>query len=402
MSSILILGDVHLGKGTNIGKAGLGTSLNSRIVDQMHLLDWTLDQAIERNAQQIVITGDVFEEPKPHPSLIVLFLSWIKKCEAQGIKVHIVMGNHDMLRSGAFVTSPLDIISECEIEGIFIHKELTTITLGSVSLTFMPFRDRKSFVVDSNTDAVKLLNTALEYELASIPLTYTKILIGHLAIEGSIWVGDEVDDISNELFCPVEMFQGFDYVWMGHVHKPQVMQKFPHIAHIGSMDLSNFGESDHKKYLILFDVEDQTFSEIEVPTRSLRKVTITVPKDTKDTTKFIVDEIQKNYKDLSKAIVKVEVNLASPELGSMDRGVIEKALYKAGVFNVSALSESKKLSLVKKSDTAVIDTTMDVPSAIKMWAGEKYPNKKDEDRKNRFIEVAMSILNKFKNEGKDA
>lgn len=402
MSSILILGDVHLGKGTSIGKAGLGTSLNSRIVDQIQLLDWTLDQAIDHNAQQIIITGDVFEDPKPHPSIIVLFLSWIKKCEAQGIKVHIVMGNHDMLRSGAFVSSPLDIISECEIEGIFIHKELTTITIGSVSLTFMPFRDRKSFVVDSNSDAVKLLNTALDYELASIPLTYTKILIGHLAIEGSIWVGDEVDDLSNELFCPVDMFKGFHYVWMGHVHKPQIMQKSPHIAHIGSMDLSNFGESDHKKFLILFDIEDQVFSEIEIPTRSLRKVSITVPKDTVDTTKFIIDEIQKKYTDLSKSIVKVEVNLASPELGSMDRGKIEKALYKAGVFNISGLSESKKLSLVKKNDTAIIDTTMDVPSAIKMWATEKYPDKKEEERKARFIEVSMSILTKLKNEGKDA
>lgn len=401
MSNVIILGDPHIGKGVSIGRSGIGSALNSRIVDQIQLLEWTLDQAVENNARQIVITGDIFEDPKPHPSLIVLFLSWVKKCQAQGIELHIILGNHDMLRSGVFVTSPLDIISECEIESCHVYKELTTLTVGSVALTFMPFRDRKSFTVDSNADALKLLGYSLEYELAAIPITYTKILVGHLAIEGSIPIGDEIDDLANELFCPVDMFKGYDYVWMGHVHKPQVMSKKPYVAHIGSMDLSNFGETDHKKNLVLFDMEDLSFSEIEIPTRPLRKITITVPKDTKDTTKYIAEEIEKKYTDLNKAIVKVEISLASPELGSMDRTSIEKILYQAGVFNISGLSESKKLSLVKKNDTAVIDTSMDVPSAIKMWAGEKYLDKKLEDRKNRFIEVAMDILTKFKSEGKD-
>lgn len=32
------------------------------------------------------------------------------------------------------------------------------------------------------------------------PPFYTKIAIGHLALEGSMWVGDEVEGISNEIF----------------------------------------------------------------------------------------------------------------------------------------------------------------------------------------------------------
>ena len=74
MSNIIILGDPHLGKGVSLGKVGLGSALNSRIVDQSYLLDWTLDQCLEYNASYIIITGDIFEDPKPHPSLITLFL----------------------------------------------------------------------------------------------------------------------------------------------------------------------------------------------------------------------------------------------------------------------------------------------------------------------------------------
>ena len=38
----VILGDVHLGKIGQLGKAGIGSALNSRIIDQLKLLDWTL------------------------------------------------------------------------------------------------------------------------------------------------------------------------------------------------------------------------------------------------------------------------------------------------------------------------------------------------------------------------
>jgi hypothetical protein len=58
MSQAIILGDVHLGKSMAIGKVGLGSALNSRIADQLNLLDWTLDQAIEHNADHIIITGN--------------------------------------------------------------------------------------------------------------------------------------------------------------------------------------------------------------------------------------------------------------------------------------------------------------------------------------------------------
>src|ERR1035437_1330630 len=248
MNSVILLGDPHCGKAPSQGKIGIGSSTNSRIIDQFNLLDWTLEKAIDSCCDNIIITGDVFEDPKPHHSLVVLFISWLKKCQVYGVNVHIIIGNHDILRSGNVYTSTLDIISEIELDNVFVYKDINTILIGATAFTLIPFRDRKSFGVDSNADALELLKNSIIYELASTPATYTKIVVGHLAIEGSIPVGDEIDDLTNELFCPVNMFTGYDCVWMGHVHKPQVMKKKdPYVAHIGSMDISNFGETDHKK-----------------------------------------------------------------------------------------------------------------------------------------------------------
>jgi DNA repair exonuclease SbcCD nuclease subunit len=403
MTKVILLGDPHIGKGQNVGKIGIGSNLNSRIADQINLLDWTLDKAIAYDAEHIIITGDLFEDPKPHPSLIAIVIAWLKKCQAHYVQVHIILGNHDMLRSGSVFTSSLDIISEMDLEGIYVYKTIDTIMLGSSAFTLVPFRDRKSFSVALNEDALNLIRDSLVYELTSIPISYKKFLIGHLAIEGAIPVGDEIDDITNELYCPVNMFEGYDYVWMGHVHKPQIMQNGsvhkPHIAHIGSMDVSNFGETDQKKRIVIIDCDSlsQDYFIEYLPTRPLKKLTVVVPKDTEDTTAYVLEEIKKANSDYAQSIVRVEISLSSPELKSVNKGQIESYLTKQGAFNVTGISESKKATLIKKDTVAIIDSKMDVPSAIKAYA-DKYV---DVDMRADYIELSMEIYNSYKSESKE-
>lgn len=397
MSNVIILGDVHLGKCTNIGKAVVGANLNSRIADQLHLLEWTLEQAMAHHSEHIIITGDIFEDPKPHPSLLTMFVAWLKQCQAHSVHVHIVIGNHDILRSGYIYTSPLDVISEVELDNVSIYREVDTVFIGRTAFTFVPFRDRKSFSVASNADAVSIVRSSLTYELASIPITYQKVLVGHLAIEGSIWVGDEFDDISNELFCPLDMFNGYDYVWMGHVHKPQVLQKFPHVAHIGSMDISNFGETDQRKFIVIVDSLGKcSWMTEDLPTRPLKKLSIIVPKDTEDPTDYVLKELERAG-SWERSIVRVDVALAAPDLKSINKTVVEQYLSSQGAFNITGISESKKVSLIKKDGNNTMDTKMDVATSIKVYA-EKYIDKK---KQPAFIELAMDILKQHKLESKE-
>ena len=96
MAKIIVLGDVHLGKGMNIGKNISGTNYNSRLLDQMRLLEWSLSKSLEIGALDIVITGDIFEDPKPNFMIIELFQNWLLKCDIEGISVHLIYGNHDI------------------------------------------------------------------------------------------------------------------------------------------------------------------------------------------------------------------------------------------------------------------------------------------------------------------
>src|ERR1700748_1779591 len=101
MNKTLIVGDLHLGKNFALGKPGIGNALNSKAADQAKLLDWIFDQAIENYVRTIIFTGDVYEDPKPDYVLVNIFIQFLKKCEISKIEVHIIVGNHDLKRTGA-------------------------------------------------------------------------------------------------------------------------------------------------------------------------------------------------------------------------------------------------------------------------------------------------------------
>lgn len=391
MAKFLGIGDPHLGKSVSLGKQGIGTSLNSRIVDQVNLLEWSLETAILEECTHIVVFGDVFEDPKPATYLITLFISWLKKCQSNSIQVHVIVGNHDVLRTGDYYYSPLDIISEADLEGIHIHNDINTFFIENTGITIIPFRDRKSLKCEKNEDAKEFISNCINVEHSSIPSNYHKVVVGHLMLEGSVPIGDEIDDMANEIICDLDFFKSYDFTWMGHIHKAQVMSEKPFIAHIGSMDISNFGEADQTKHVVVFDCINGSFKTIDLPTRKLNKVNITIPEDEKDPTEFILKEIEKQ--EISKSILRLEINNTSDSL-PIDKKKIEEALYSKGVFNVSGLSETKKSKIIK-SISSEIDNKMDVASVIRKYA-DNVLSKENVDKKDLFISTALSIFKELK------
>ena len=343
MSKILVLGDPHIGGSVNIGRQGVGSSLNSRIIDQIKLLDWVYDQATSLLITNIIITGDVFEDPKPHHFIVSLLIDWLKKCSQSNISVHIIAGNHDILRSGQFYMSPLDIISSIDLDLIYVYKSIDTIKFDGMDITLLPFRDRRSFNTNSNVEALQLLSQKIKYEQISCRVDCKKVLVGHLALEGSIPAANELDELTNELFCPLDMFNGYDYVIMGHIHKFQILSKIPHMSHIGSMDLSDFGESEHTKYIAIIDSEKE-IEYIPVPSRPLKHITISVEETEKDVLGFVLKKISEF--EIKNAIVKITLKMFGHHT-SPDRSKLESYLYSLGVFHVSRISEERTFQIIK-------------------------------------------------------
>lgn len=387
----MIVGDVHLGAGLSIGKPSIDGSLNSRISDQVRILNWVLDSAIHRNVNRIIITGDIFDEVKPDNDLVVIFMDWMHSCSNNGLEVHIIAGNHDLKRIGSRYTSVLDVIESAEIPNVYIYNKIYTLNTDGVSFTFLPFRDRRSLDSDTVPDAIEKIERCLPFELAEIPFNNDKVLIGHLAIEKAFFT-NEIDDISNELMVPVSMFEGYQYVWMGHVHKPQVLSKKPYVAHVGSMDISDFGETDQQKVVIIYDpFSKNKFEKIPIPTRPLRRIRLDIPKG-EDTTSFVLKAIDdmEQVTPFKNAIVKIELKVLDSEASELERAKVIELINKLGAFHISGFSESRNVSVVTDDKKHIDDSAIDPKAAVKLYAD--LLEHKDDDEKNEFISLCNELI----------
>ena len=376
---MLILGDVHLGGGSSLGKMIPGQPINSRVKDQLDILDWVLTQAIKNKQSEIVITGDVFDDPKPSHILINLFIQWCKRVAEKNIDIHIIAGNHDLLRYGNDYYSPLDILSHTDC--VSVYKEEKIVDIGKFSVLFYPFRDRKSYRADTTSAALTIVADVLK---SSLKPKKKNVVIGHFAIEGSVYY-DEVKDITNELLIPISFFDGYDYAIMGHIHSPQKFSDSVQL--IGSMDINTFGEMDHKKHIII--LEETKYKEIPIPTRTLNKVVLNIPESVEDTTQYLLDNLKSN-KDLNNSITKLEINIENSLAKNIDRKVIEEYLQSQGVHNICSLSETKSKEITKRKDIEIgFDVSLN--SAIKKYA-ERF---KEDEIKNSFMKVSFEIIKKM-------
>ena len=384
-TKLLVIGDNHIGKGTNLGKNIPGQHVGSRVQDQLDILHWSLKQAVENDCYGIVLTGDVFDSPSPTPILINMFAEWCLDVVDHNMKLYIVAGNHDLYRTGDIYYSPLDIIEKLSNDIVVVKYNKTVVFPNEFGLTLMPFRDRKALNCKTTDEAVDLLRSQIKDSAALIPRDCAKFLVGHLAIKGSVYY-DEVKDMTNELVLPVDAFSGYDQVMMGHIHKPQAMSN--NVQYIGSMDISDFGECDQKKKVIVFGAT--TFKEIESPTRKLNKIEIMVPDGIDDPTKFVTAQIKKE-KALGSSITKVDISYESPDANTVDRKKVEEFLLKSGVQHVAAILETKKKDIVKK-DSLNLTTSISMDAAINKYFETKIDN---EEKRNRCISLSFELVKEF-------
>jgi DNA repair exonuclease SbcCD nuclease subunit len=384
MSKSIIVGDVHLGKGTNIGKNVVGSMVNSRIEDQFKILNWIYDTAIKNDVHNLIFTGDIFQDTKPDIAVLLLIVEWLKKCSNNNIKCHLIVGNHDLRRTGTNNTSVLDLINGIDFPNIFVYKNLQSLNIGDNFYTFMPFIDRK-MMGTSMPEAIEVLRRQIKEEATKAKDVKKKILIGHMAIDGSMY-SDEIDELSNEIMCPSDMFFDYDYSIFGHVHKPQVMNEKPYVSHIGSMDISDFGETEQEKIIILIDNKLKGgFKEIPVPSRTLKRIRETIPKD-EDPTKYIINLLKKN-KDFSDSIVKLEISFEDSTAAELDRNKVSELLSTLGVFNIAGFTETRnKLAVNKEKEN--VESDISPKAAVKVWA----ESIDDEDVKEQLINFCNEII----------
>jgi len=290
-----------------------------------------------------------------------------------------------------------DSFNALRLDKVHVYRDIATVSFLNATVTFVPFTDRKQLMLDDIDSATKSITALIKAEFEAVKsLKVPSLLVGHLALKGSIYVGGEIDELSNEIFCPLEAFADYDHVIMGHVHEFQVLnESAPHLSHLGSLDRTAFGES--AKQMAYYEVVSETgkvnLEYIPLPGRSLVHMEISVPAAVKDATDYTINEIM-NYKakyKLHDAIVRIKIKLNSHDTDTVDKEKIVDKLTSYGVFHISSFQESRDVDrvLVKNAD---IDETIDHFKGVDIFmktidAEDKY--------KQMCSDICKSIIKKY-------
>ena len=265
---ILHTSDLHIGK--YIGTYDLKE-------DTEYVLNQVVDTAIRERVEVVLISGDVFDRPNPSEEAIKMYVSFLKELLDKNIKVIAISGNHD---SGIRLSAYKDILGKGYfVEGEFnspMRKVSLNDEYGPVNFYMLPFFT--PFIVKSN---LKLEKGLENYDLAmdeiikreNIDTSQRNIILAHQFVAGFKFGGSEEDfsysngdekNVAGVGIISLDKFQNFDYVALGHIHKPQKISRKT-IRYSGSLLKYKTSEIDGPdKSVVIIDLKEKGNIEVKL------------------------------------------------------------------------------------------------------------------------------------------
>ena len=270
---ILHLADLHLGKRVNE---------MSMIEDQKYILDQIITLIKEESVGIVLLCGDIYDKSIPTIEAIHLLDEFLDQLSKMAIKVLMISGNHDSIDrlsfgKSLFTRSNLYIASqfENEIEKITVKENGIT-----VNFYMLPFVKSAyiSHIFQLQTDSYEECFRYL-IEHTKIDEEETNILLSHQFVSANK-KNPELSDSETSSLGGIDnidfhIFDPFDYVALGHIHKPQAMGR-EMVRYAGSILKYSFSEihMDKKATILTIDAKKEislSFHPLK-PLRDMREI----------------------------------------------------------------------------------------------------------------------------------
>ena len=239
----------------HIADLHLGRQMNdlSLLPDQADILDQIVSIAEAERVDAVLVAGDVYQRSSPQAEAMALFDAFVSRLAALGKRVFVISGNHDsalrisyfasLIRpSGVYVTEAFDGKLQCVAleDGIVVW--------------MLPFL-RPSQVKRALPEAkIATYQDAVEAVLrqADVDPEKLNILLCHQFITGCETSDSEERAVGGLDDIAANVFDAFDYVALGHIHRPQRVLRDT-LRYAGSPLKYSFSEVDHKKSVAVVD-----------------------------------------------------------------------------------------------------------------------------------------------------
>ena len=231
--------------------------------DAEHMLQQLFALVERSGSHALVIAGDVFESPNPPESAVRLWDRFITQMARRHMPVLVVSGNHD---SGARLSMGSNLIA---LSGVHIAGELTgelePVVMENVNFWLVPFvrpADVRAWAKAQGMDAGSVVNydTALRLVLDVVRQhdAFAKrpnVCVAHQFVTNA-GVSPERSDSEHLSLGTLDnvdyrVFEGFDYVALGHIHRPQRMGR-DEVRYAGSpLKLSSSEINQQKSFAVV-------------------------------------------------------------------------------------------------------------------------------------------------------
>ena len=256
--------------------------------------DWLLALIDKERVDLLLVAGDIFDLANPSAKDRKLYYQLLTNLNSRGIRVIITGGNHD---SVGLLNAPEDVLRALNItviggatkniedEIIIFEDDQGNAKLVLAAVPFLRDKDLRNHRTDeqykNRTEAIRagiknhyeLIQEICSKKYPNLPL----IGMGHLYAVGAEPSESERDiHVGNAAAVGAGIFRGYDYVALGHIHRPQIISKNDFIRYSGSPIALSFSEKKDQKSVVLIELENNKLSEpkvIPVPkSRELKKI----------------------------------------------------------------------------------------------------------------------------------
>ena len=244
----LHIADLHLGKQMN------DVTLLS---DQEFILQQIAGIAEKERADAVLIAGDVYQRSSPQAEAMALFDRFVSALAEQGRKVFIISGNHDSAQRISYFSSLI------RTSGVYVTEafdgRLQSVTVqdseGEIVIWMLPFLRPSQVKRFLPEERIATYQDAAEAVLRQTPIDTGKrnILLCHQFITGCETSDSEERAVGGLDNIDAAVFDAFDYVALGHIHKPQKVGRDT-LRYAGSPLKYSFSEAGHKKSAVIAEL----------------------------------------------------------------------------------------------------------------------------------------------------
>lgn len=260
---LIHLSDLHLGKRVN--------EFNM-LEDQAYILTKIINCIDDEKPEAVIIAGDVYDKPVPPAEAVRLFDDFLSRLAKRGLQVFVISGNHDSADRIAFGGRLME-ASGIHMSPVYSGKTEPVVLEdkhGPVYFWMLPFikpAHVRRFYPEAEVESY---SDALELAVKEMGADFSKrnVLITHQFVTGASRSESEEISVGGSDNVDASVFEGFDYVALGHIHGPQNVGS-ERIRYCGTPLKYSFSEAEHRKSVTVVELGSKQAELADIQVRTV-------------------------------------------------------------------------------------------------------------------------------------